>query len=459
MERVSGKSVVASLLLGSASALAMGSSLVEADELSALKAQLEALQARVDQLSLRPEPPRLPEGASWFTVGRGSDLDESFAHLTSRRDEMPSERGFTIAVTPAADLPAPVHEVTIGGYVKGDVIYDFDQDLGDFFAFTDLDRARDEEHVRLHAKQSRFRIRSKSDTAVGQIRTLIEGDFFTDDSATTTSHRLRMRHAFGEWDMTPSWMLGVGQTWSNFMPLFDLADTVDFNGPAGVAFARQAQVRWTYSSGPLLAAVAVERPRTVAASVPGLGPVAAATERVPDFTGRFEYTFPGEHKVGVTGVIGEHRIKEAAGSDDEFIWGVIGAAQVHVTDRVIATASGGLGDGAGRYIIGADVPSNVTGLGVAPDIEGRRYYHISPNLAIGITDTITVNGAWGYVNFKDGDTVVGETDWLQTVHGNLMWQPVRQLKLGFEGMWAQRKIEGSGKVDAARAQFGAWFFF
>jgi hypothetical protein len=80
-------------------------------------------------------------------------------------------------------------------------------------------------------------------------------------------------------------------------------------------------------------------------------------------------------------------------------------------------------------------------------------------VSVGITDEIVLNGAWGYVNFSGADTAVGQTEWLQTLHGNLMWQPVPQLKLGFEGMWAQRKIEGTGKVSAARAQFGAWFFF
>ena len=45
----------------------------------------------------------------------------------------------------------------------------------------------------------RFRIRSRSDTAVGQIRTLIEGDFEGSPFGTTTSFRLR--HAWGEWDL------------------------------------------------------------------------------------------------------------------------------------------------------------------------------------------------------------------------------------------------------------------
>ena len=52
---------------------------------------------------------------------------------THVRRSIPEDRGFTIAITPTADLPAPVHEVTVSGYVKGDFIFDTHQDLGDSF--------------------------------------------------------------------------------------------------------------------------------------------------------------------------------------------------------------------------------------------------------------------------------------------------------------------------------------
>jgi hypothetical protein len=44
----------------------------QADELSELKAQLEALQSRVGQLEQQPSMAALPEGASFLTLTRGS---------------------------------------------------------------------------------------------------------------------------------------------------------------------------------------------------------------------------------------------------------------------------------------------------------------------------------------------------------------------------------------------------
>ena len=112
------------VLLGGA-ALAAMTSAVQADELAALKAQLEALQSKVDVLEHAPSPgPQAPAGASLITVERGSRM--KFVAPTQARDRgnFNDDAGFTIAITPSADLPAPVAEISLYGYVKGDVIYD-----------------------------------------------------------------------------------------------------------------------------------------------------------------------------------------------------------------------------------------------------------------------------------------------------------------------------------------------
>ena len=110
------------------------------------------------------------------------------------------------------------------GYVKGDVIYDLDGNANKFsFSMPGQDRfdENDDEFVFLHANQSRFGIKSKVDTAVGQIRSRIEMDFFCAGEATDfgaafqglgQTYCPRLRQAYGEWDMTPNWTLLVGQT-------------------------------------------------------------------------------------------------------------------------------------------------------------------------------------------------------------------------------------------------------
>ncbi|NNF79971.1 MAG: hypothetical protein HKN05_18265, partial [Rhizobiales bacterium] len=158
-------------------ALGVASTGAQADDLTALKAQLEALQSRVNQLESTPAPSALPDGASLITFKRGQGSLSDWHTDRKAEGTIPQDGGFTIAITPTADVPAPVTEVTVSGYVKGDVIYDFDQDtIGDTFgaASTINGAQQNVSGVSLHATQSRFRIRSRTDTAIGQIRTLIE---------------------------------------------------------------------------------------------------------------------------------------------------------------------------------------------------------------------------------------------------------------------------------------------
>ena len=75
----------------------------QADELSALKAQLEALQSRVNSIETAGPATSAgaPEGASYMTFRRGS-LETYDGPVNHNFEE---DRGFTVAITPTADLP------------------------------------------------------------------------------------------------------------------------------------------------------------------------------------------------------------------------------------------------------------------------------------------------------------------------------------------------------------------
>jgi len=463
----------------------------QADELSALKAQLEGLQSRVNQLESSPSaggttPSGLPQSDSWITFHRGSDIGWDQSEHARPQEYIPEDRGFTIAITPTADLPAPVHEVTVSGYVKGDFIFDTQQDLGDSFAASAISGGDNREHVRLHARQSRFRIKSKSDTAVGQVRTLIEGDFegVGGNETFSNSTAFRLRHAWGEWNIMPNTAIGVGQTWSNFMNLFAYPDTVDFFGPAGASFVRQGQVRLTYYEGPFLLALAAENPETDI-RVGETGGVFAgercnesatrniceANDNAPDITGRVQFDAPGGHRVQLSGVLRNLRVDDDLpdpsglgvtidGSDSEIGWGVLGAASVNLGD--VATLLGMViyGDGVGRYIIngsGSDALLNGTSGDVVLDT--IEVLGANAALSIGLTDTVTTNFVAGYYDQNNNDIIDGQVDVLKTVHLNLMWQPVDRFRMGIEGMWGEVERKGESDEDALRFQFGAWFFF
>ena len=484
-------------LLGGA-ALSVVATGAQADELSALKAQLEGLQNRVNQLEATPAtntPSGLPQSDGLITFHRGSDIGWDQTTHARPQEYIPEDRGFTIAITPSADLPAPVHEVTVSGYVKGDFIYDTHQDLGDSFSAAAITGGDDRENARLHARQSRFRIKSKSDTAVGEVRTLIEGDFEGGggNQIVSNSDTLRLRHAWGEWDITPNTTIGIGQTWSNYMNLFAYADTVDFFGPVGMAFTRQGQVRLTYTSGPILFAVAVENPETFlgaastgtsvnghtnatgtancAESLGAASNICNAADNVPDFTARIQYDAPGGHKFQVSGVVRNLRvdgdsIAAATGAtnltnatDNETAYGILAAAAINLADIATLTGTFNYGDGIGRYVLGGNPDGNLTGTGANPDIRTIEAWSASVAIALGVTDTTTFNVAFGYYDANVNDLITGQVENSATVHVNLIWQPVSRFRMGVEGIYGHNDLRGTHSSDALRFQFGAWFFF
>ena len=97
-----------------------------ADELSTLKAQLAALQSQVD--TMQTASAQAPAaGSSFLRYERGLGGNTWGLDAVQDSSNVNNGSGFTIAVTPTADLPAPVAEVTVYGYVACHVAYDFDE--------------------------------------------------------------------------------------------------------------------------------------------------------------------------------------------------------------------------------------------------------------------------------------------------------------------------------------------
>ncbi len=453
-------------LLGGAALGAMATT-AQADELSALKAQLEALQSRVNSIELpaaNAGQAGYPEGASFITYRRGSYLGDEKGLKDRIQGRMPDDRGFTIAITPTADLPAPVMEVSVSGYVKADFIYDTHNNVGRSVSANAVAiGGGDDENFQAHAYQSRFRVRSRSDTAVGQIRTYIEGDFEGSPFGTTTSFRLR--HALGEWDMSPNLTLGAGQTWTNFMPLNGVAPTVDFGGPTGIPFVRQAMIRLTHRSGPITTHVSLEDPntdlRTSGGTAVSAGAGSGVANQLPDATAAVQYQVPGGALIHVSGIVRELHIDSSAPggvttNDSELGWGVNTAVDLPLGDMITLYGSFTYGDGLGRYLLNAGNRSGVINPGGG--IDTTEVYGVTGGASLRLSEASSINANYGYEHHGNA-LASADTRTLQTAHLNYMWQPVSKLRMGLEGIWIERTLAGGVDDDNVRVQFGTWFFF
>ncbi len=418
---------LALILIGGVAVSAMMASTASAQSLQDLKAQIDALQRKVADLE-QQQKKNTKKVAKAVT---GGDAKGSFM------------------------LPGTSTSVRIGGYVKGDAIYTDGngQAIGDsFFAGAipvDGEAAKNRSgHTRLHARQSRLYVKTWTPTPFGTLKTHIEGDFFGTggNENVSNSTSLRLRHAYGK--------LGnflAGQTWSTFMDLASLPPTVDFEGPAGQIFVRQAQLRYTMPFEGGSFAVAIENPE---GDISGDG--GNNIDRLPDFIARarISRSWGGVH---LAGLVRQLRFDDGTNEDSETGWGVNLAANVKTVGKDKAFGQITYGDGIGRYIEGGSglggvlVSNNIDAIKIVGGFAGYTHYW---------ADNLQSTVVYGRTQFDNPSSLgTGATEYIQTVHANLMWQPVKAVNLGLEFIWGQRQEESGADGDAKRVQFGAKYSF
>ena len=441
-----------SALLGGVAISVMATS-AQAGELSDLKAQLEALQAQVNTIQATPRAAALPEGTALMTVAAGSGTNSNWGHESARdAANYAGDRGYTISISPTADLPAPVTEITVYGYAKLDFTW-ANETQANYQRTFDMSQAHgrqpgtasENSRWNAHAAQTRFGIRAKTDTAIGQIRARIEGDFY--GSPYGTSSNFRQRHSFGEWDMTENWTLQAGQTWhlGSLLPI-GIA-TIDFTGPAGATYSRSPLLALKYNNGPIDAIFGIGNPQRGNADYPNIG-------------GHIQYSASGGHEFIVGAEIADWDSATKNGTG----YGIGAGANIRLGDIATITTGGWYGQGSvGRYL-------NQQGFN-AFDAGGNPTKMWGGNIGVSmsVSEATTVNAAFGYTDQKEKQSSVTTncnnvrsaacvTD-VMTIHANILWRPVRQMRLGWEVEWGLNDYYNANSNSQVRGAFGAWFFF
>ncbi len=469
-------------LLGSGAAVALMAASVpaSADEINELRGQIEAMQSKLATLEQNQE-----------AIQQEQQYTAAPANAVVGGDKPGSFR-----------LPGSNTSVAIGGYAKLDIIYDFQNDAGDSFAFSGIlpnnSQVRDnlDENFRLHAKQSRLWVKTWTPTDWGEFATHIEGDFegAGGNEQFSNSTTFRLRHAYGR--------LGnvlAGQTWTNFSTPFEWPGTIDFYGTVGTSFVRQAQLRYTapFGNGMSLS-VAIENPETDGIvcnfnwAPPPFNPCPPgstwqtttqeargnqnATDPAPDLTARFQWG-ANWGTVAVAGVGRYFRVVETATpagttgtissvDDTAFGWGVNAAAVINMPWGKDSLGVQGLyGDGIGRYAVWGPPAfyANDQAIGFpAVDIDtveawgGNVWYEHwwTGNLYS------VVSGGYAKINYPSGLVPVGGlTDHIISSHVNLQWKPTARSSIGIEGMYGHRELVNGVEGDAVRIQMGfLWGF-
>ena len=164
-------------------------------------------------------------------------------------------------VSAAHAQPAPA-SLEVYGFGMVDVIADFNQNNPDWYDVNRPSRLPafhhefgNDGHFYLSPRQSRFGAKGTLPTSNGDVFAQFEFDMFGvgRDAGHTT---IRLRHAYGQWKQ-----IGAGLTNSAFMDVDVFPNILDYWGPNGMLFFRNTQVYWEfYKDGDSNARVAVENP-------------------------------------------------------------------------------------------------------------------------------------------------------------------------------------------------------
>jgi hypothetical protein len=367
-------------------ALAAVTTGARANELSDLKAQIEALNARISQVEAAPA---VPAGYQLVAISRGQALQFGL-------DSDVDGPATLISVLPAADAPAST-VISISGSVKAGLVYSNVKFAGD----NDID-------VDTGAGLS---IGGVTDTAVGEVGAKVNFDFSWDEG-TNGSMALAADGWWGYWEFAEGMRIGGGRDGSlagigygvesNTTRLFTSA-----HGTNQGAGGDPAQLRLSYGSGPIAFAVALE-------------------DATRDTGGTLD-----DDALGVSA--------ELKYSSDMVSVEIAGGAWGRDDFVLSATEKWTAGIGAGLNVV--DGVALHIGAQVGEMHDNRKLKSVSASTKLSLNDAVRVELGAGWEKIGAVKT--------KAVVGGIYYSPVSQLTLGLEADWFSESGNTNDGITAA----------
>jgi hypothetical protein len=456
-------------LLGGAAFAVMTTS-AQADELSALKAQLEALQSRVTQLEAQPAT-SMPSGFSLLSIRDGG---QAAIVAERQQDKIDPNSGITISILPAADV-APAAEISVSGEIRTLLVYDDNgfHEGDDFLRFNEDGVFEDAHgdgsgHLDVQAR-GRLVVQGKVDTAVGEVgaRIRLQGGNPFD---THNANRLtEVNQAYGWWKFGPNWQLiaGLWDTTAAIQSGVDWDFTLGATG--GPSDKNVEQMRLVFGGeGPFSFAIAVEDTDDAFTAISDSNSCNdfIGEDEVPDCREIVSEQDRGQYPA-IAGYImynNDNLMFQVAGvfQDDQFgeneDWGVGAGTRIGLGDMFQLTAAGIYAEGYNGY-------SNDLSMG-----EDDTFWAVSAGIIFNIAEATRFELGGGYedVEAEHSDFFspqpFDKTVW--TITGGVYWDPVSQVTLGLQANYqdfqadvSNDAIDASGDQNDFQVRFGTWLRF
>ena len=342
-------------------------------------------------------------------------------------------------------------------------------DFSSATAYQPLDKSADARrsgNFKMGARTSRLGVEVSTPTHLGALGAKVEFDFATEEGTTldsssaqasrqayTNSYRPRLRHAYaslGGWTF--------GQTWSTFMDLDTLPETLDFNGLPAAPFVRQPMLRYAHPMKDVgTLSVALENP--VSYVTDGQTALKDNFDKRPDLIVRFDKAHDwGQWNARVLST--EYRLNDGEGLNlSKQGWGLAVGGMLKTVGDDFLTLQYTTGKGLGRY--------NISFAEAAVRDGNRILLEEGDGVVLGYQRKFSAE--WrsniGYAWQKNKDNALrmavgdGYNRQLQQLHLNAIYTPFKNFDLGIEYLWGQRETFAGDKGTLSRLMGSAKYAF
>ena len=306
-----------------------------------------------------------------------------------------------------------------------------------------------------HIRQSRFRFTTNTPTEDGDsITGVLELDFLVTDGGNervSNSYTPRIRHAFIKYK---NWL--VGQTWTTFMDVGALPETLDFIGiTEGITFGRQTMVRYSTNGFE----IALENPETTVTPYGGGGRIVADDNAVPDLIAAYTAKRDWGH-VKVAGLLRQLSYDDGQGVDDtETSYGIVISGKYNLSNGDDIRFNANTGSGMGRYVaLNASNGAVITPNGELEAIDSTGYAIAYRHVW---TDKMRSSFTFAALDVDNEVALTGGsvTESTYSTRANLLYSPTRSLTVGAEYAYAKREVESGLEGDMNRVQLSAKYAF
>ena len=307
-------------------------------------------------------------------------------------------------------------------------------------------------HANANATQLRLDVRAPE--MAGNFRFYYQNDFFGSGSD-TGDMKYRVQHLYGQ-----IYGFKAGFTYGVWEDPDSWPDTVDYEGPNAVIFARRPVAQYTVAwNDNWNTTFGVEKPDIFVDldSGPNANPDGDSLTRMPDlgFNTRFEKADLAHFQFST--IFRDLGAKDALGDDHHaFGWGVNLSANIDVTSSDFLQLLGVYGHGVGGMGNDTSFLNSDAAFNSAGNLEALPYWSIAAGFTHRWNENFRSTVTYGYVNL---DNTAGQAPTFYHLShyasANIIWQLRKRLSVGLEGLYGfQEAQNGADSGDHWRIQLG-----